>query len=233
LVLKAINGFDSDDASSITTEFGYDGNVDLSNLRVGYDPLFFSDQEKHTLNREVLENLKTIGVQLKEIKLPSRDAEPLMLQLLIEAAAAFEELTLSNRDDELRRQVDKAWPNSFRQARLVPAVEYIQADRLRRLFMQDMHNLFQEVDVIIGDNFGGGMLRVTNFTGHPQLTLPCGFSDRKIQTAFDETKVAEGETGKLPASIGLWGTLFGEHKLLALGRALEEQLDVNSKRPVL
>ncbi|MDA0345870.1 MAG: amidase [Verrucomicrobia bacterium] len=233
LVLKAINGIDSDDASSIPTEFGYDLGIDLTQLRVGYDPLFFSDQEKHAVNREVLESLKTIGVQLHEITLPARDAEPLMLQLDVEAAAAFEELTLSNRDDELRWQVDKAWPNSFRQARLVPAVDYIQADRLRRLFMQDMHMLFQEVDVIIGDNFGGGMLRITNFTGHPQLTLPCGFSDRKIQTAFEETKVVEGEMGNFPASIGLWGTLFGEGKLLALGHALEEQMNVNSKRPSL
>ena len=233
LVLKVINGFDSDDPSSISTDFAYDGDLDLSKLRVGYDPMFFSEQEKHALNREVLESVKTIGVQLKEITLPSRDANPLMLQLDVEAAAAFEELTLSNRDDEFRWQVDRAWPNSFRKTRLVPAVEYIQADRLRRLFMQDMHKLFQDVDIIIGDNFGGGMLRVTNFTGHPQLTLPCGFSNREIKPAIEETNVVEGETGNFPHSIGMWGTLFGESKLLALGRALEEQFDINSKRPML
>lgn len=233
LVLKVINGSDSDDASSISTGFDYNADADLSNLRVGYDPRFFSDQEKQALNREVLESVKSTGVQLKEITLPSRDAEPLMLQLLVEATAAFEELTLSNRDDELRWQENEAWPNSFRKTRLVPAVEYIQVDRLRRLFMEDMQQLFQDVDVIIGDNFGGGMLRITNFTGHPQLTLPCGISNRTIKPAFEETNVVDGETGDFPASIGMWGSLFGESKLLVVGRALEEILNVNSRRPPL
>ncbi len=231
VVLKAINGFDSGDASSISTEFDYAADADLSKLRVGYDPQFFSHEEAHALNREVFASLKSTGVQLTEIKLPARNAEPLMLQLLVEAAAAFEDLTLSNKDDELRWQENEAWPNGFRQTRLIPAVEYIQADRLRRLFMEDMEQLFQDVDVIIGDNFGGGMLRITNFTGHPQLTLPCGFMNRTIRAAFEETNVVEGETGDFPASIGMWGSLFGESKLLAVGRALEKTLNVNSRRP--
>jgi Asp-tRNA(Asn)/Glu-tRNA(Gln) amidotransferase A subunit family amidase len=231
IVLQAINGPDQQDPGSIPTQFGYDGKMDISEIRVGYDPQFFTDIDSHVMNKVALESAQAVGVQLKEISLPQADRRGLQIQLQVEAAAAFEELTKSNRDDELRWQADRAWPNSWRQARLIPATDYIQADRLRRLFMQEMHQVFQEVDIIIGDNFGGGMLQITNFTGHPQLTLRCGFQERAIKPAFEETGVAEDETAIFPHSIGLWGPLFGEGKLLAVGRALEERLDVKSKRP--
>ncbi len=97
--------------------------------------------------------------------------------------------------------------------------------------MQEMHDLFQSVDVIIGDNFGGGMLQISNFTGHPQLTLPVGFHDRAIRPAFEETTVPEGEQNTFPHSLGLWGPLFGEGDILTMGKAIEEQLNVNTKRP--
>ncbi len=231
IVMQVINGYDPQDPGSIASEFGYDGNLDLSKLRVGYDPQHFSDAS--SLNQAVLEAARAAGVPLKEISLPTTDSRGLIVQLLVEAAAAFEALTLSNRDDELRWQTDRAWPNSWRQARLIPATEYIQADRLRRRFMQEMQTVFEEVDVIIGNNFAGNMLQITNFTGHPQLSLPVGSEERAIKPAFGETSVAEGERGTFPASIGLWGPLFGEGKILALGRALEETLNVNSRRPDL
>ncbi len=233
IVMQAINGYDPQDPGSIATEFGYDGNLDLSKLKVGYDPQHFSEANESPLNQAALEAVRATGVQLKEISLPKADSRGLMIQLLVEAAAAFEALTLSDRDDELRWQTDRAWPNNWRQARLIPATDYIQADRLRRLFMQEMQTIFEEVDVVVGNNFAGNMLQITNFTGHPQLTLRVGFEERAIKPAFEETSVAEGERGTFPASIGLWGPLFGEGQVLALGRALEESLNVNSRRPDL
>lgn len=233
IVLQAINGHDQQDPGSIPTQFGYDNDMVISELKVGYDPQFFNNPNTPTAIKMALDSAREIGVQLKEVTLPQTDRRGLQIQLQVEAAAAFEELTKTNRDDELRWQVDRAWPNSWRQARLIPATAYIQADRLRRLFMQDMHQLFEEVDVIIGGNFAGGMLQITNFTGHPQLTLRCGFQDREIKASYEETSVVEGEKSNFPASIGLWGPLFGESKLLAVGRALEEQFNVRSMRPSL
>jgi Asp-tRNA(Asn)/Glu-tRNA(Gln) amidotransferase A subunit family amidase len=99
--------------------------------------------------------------------------------------------------------------------------------------MHEMQTVFEEVDVIIGNNFAGRLLQITNFTGHPQLSLRIGFEEREIRPAFEEISVAEGEQGTFPVSIGLWGPLFGEGQMLALGRALEESLNVNSKRPDL
>ncbi|MCZ6674615.1 MAG: amidase, partial [Verrucomicrobia bacterium] len=148
IVLHAINGPDQHDPGSIPTQFSYDGELDISNLTVGYDPHLFNDPETAELNKVALETAKEIGVQLKEITLPQADRRGLQIQLQAEAAAAFEELTKSNRDDEMRWQVDRAWPNSWRQARLIPAVDYIQAGRLRRLFMQEMHRLFEEHNLL-------------------------------------------------------------------------------------
>ncbi len=232
IVLQAINGQDLKDPASIPTGFAYDANLDLSQLRVGYDPQYFNIHNDASA-KTALETVKGLGIKLKEITFPQSDHEPLTLQLDVEAAAAFETLTRSNRDDELRWQTDRAWPNSWRKTRLVSAIDYIQVDRLRRTFMQEMHDLFQEVDIVIGNNYSGGMLKISNFTGHPQLTIPCGFETRKLRPAFEESSVAEGETGSFPKSIGLWGTLFGEDKLLALGQALETKLDFGSRRPPL
>lgn len=233
IVLQAINSYDPADASSIPTQLNYNGKTSLSEITVGYDPQFFARDDPHSLNRIALETVESAGVSLKEIELPQSNHQPLILQLEVEAAAAFEALTQSNRDDELRWQVDRAWPNSWRKARLISAIDYVQADRLRRSFMQEMHALFQTVDVVIGDSFGGGMLQISNFTGHPQLTLPIGFQDRAIRPAFEEQSVSEGETGIFPHSIGLWGPLFGEGPMLAIGRAIEEKMNANTRRPAV
>lgn len=233
IVLQAINGHDPADASSIPTRFDNKQSKALSDIVVGYDPQFFSDDSQHLLNRRALQSLENRGVALKEISLPTSNHQPLGLQLEVEAAAAFEALTLSDRDDELRWQVDRAWPNTWRKARLISAIDYLQVDRLRRNFMQEMHDLFQSVDVVIGDNFGEGMLKISNFTGHPQLTLPIGFQNRPIRPAFEESAVSEGETGEFPHSIGLWGPLFGEGPMLTVGNAIEEQVKVNTRRPTM
>ena len=231
IVLDAINGFDSSDAASIATNFSYDKSIDISKLRVGYDPSSFTGSPDHQLNRQVLEVIESLGAQVEEIALPEFQFRTLMLQLDVEAAAAFEELTLSNRDDELRWQVDRAWPNTWRKARTISAIDYLQVDRMRRQLMGQMDELFQNVDVVVGDNFGKGMLHMSNFTGYPQLSIPCGHKVRPIRKAFDEENVGENETANLPFSVGFWSGLFEEDKLIALGHRVEQALNNEPKYP--
>lgn len=233
LVLEAINGFDAKDASTIDTEFSYNADADLTKITVGYDPKYFGEDAEFSTLRKALEALRSLGVGLKEIELPQANPSPLILELFAESAAAFEALTLSGRDDELRRQSDSSYPNTWRKARFISAIDYIQADRLRRTFMLEMDDLFQGIDVLIGDNFAGNLMFITNYTGHPQLTVPCGFQSRKVVPAYEETSVADGELGVFPASIGLWSGLFGESKLLRVGRALEQVLSKDARRPKL
>jgi len=151
---------------------------------------------------------------LVEVDLPDEPVHSLRTILRTESAAAFEELSLSDRDDELVRQSAGAWPNSFRSAWFVPAVELIQADRLRRRVMERMAEVFEKADLLICPSFAADLLTTTNFTGHPSLTLRTGFRE-------DGT----------PDGITLWGGLFDEGTLCCVGRALEEALSVWDRRP--
>ena len=139
-----------------------------------------------------------------------------MTILLVEAAAAFEELTLSNRDDELVWQAPEAWPNTFRTTRFAPAIEYVQAQRFRRRVMAMMAERFSGIDAIISPSFAGSLLLITNNTGHPSLTIRCGLRGNGT-----------------PRGITLWGRLFEEGTLCRIGMALESALDVWDKRPPL
>lgn len=231
IVLDAINGFDSKDPASIATNFAYDTDLDLSQLKIGYDPSSFTESTSLELNRQVLHTVESLGAQVSEITLPEFDHRTLPLQLEAEAAAAFEELTIGNRDDELRWQVDRAWPNTWRKARMISAIDYLQVDRMRRTLMGQMDEVFQSVDIILGENFAQGMLHISNFTGYPQLTLPCAHEVRPIRRTFEEENVGEDETANLPYSVGFWSRLFEEDKLIALGHKVEQALDVQPTRP--
>lgn len=231
IVLDAINGFDSKDPASIATNFAYDTDLDLSQLKVGYDPSSFIDSLSYELNRQVLDAVESLGAQVSEITLPDFDHRTLPLQLEAEAAAAFEEITLGNRDDELRWQVDRAWPNTWRKARMISAIDYLQVDRMRRTLMGKMDEVFESVDIILGENFSQGMLQISNFTGYPQLTLPCAHDVRPIRKAFEEENVSDDETANLPYSVGFWSRLFEEDKIIALGHKVEQALDVQPTRP--
>ena len=231
IVLDAINGFDSKDPASIATNFAYDTDLDLSQLKVGYDPSSFIDSLSYELNRQVLDAVESLGAQVSEITLPDFDHRTLPLQLEAEAAAAFEEITLGNRDDELRWQVDRAWPNTWRKARMISAIDYLQVDRMRRTLMGKMDEVFESVDIILGENFSQGMLHTSNFTGYPQLTLPCAHDVRPIRKAFEEENVSDDETANLPYSVGFWSRLFEEDKIIALGHKVEQALDVQPTRP--
>ena len=216
LVLAAINGANHGDPSSLDVPFNFDARQSLSRLRLGYDPGWFEHKRATDLDRNALAVARGLGLELVEISLPDWPYGALMTILLVEAAAAFEELTLSNRDDELVWQAPEAWPNTFRTTRFAPAIEYVQAQRFRRRVMAMMAERFADIDAIISPSFAGSLLLITNNTGHPSLTIRCGFR-------------ANGT----PRGITLWGRLFEEGTLCRIGMALESALDVWDKRPPL
>jgi len=234
MVLGVLNGYDVDDASSIDMGFAYDGRQSISDLTVGFDPDWFTGEDVKPTDHAALEAIASIGVTLQEISLPDLPVDEIMAPLSAESAAAFEELTLSNRDDELRRQIDNAWPNSFRQARYFSAVDYVQADRLRRSVMQQTQEFFSQVDVIIGPSFGTPMLSLTNFTGQPCLAMRAGFEEITPRSLFNHPENDTDETlHRIPRSVSLWSNLFQEGKLLQVGRALEVELGIANERPKL
>ncbi len=155
----------------------------------------------------------------------------MLIQLECEAAAAFETLTLEDLDDQLRWQDDAAWPNTFRRARFASAVDMVNADRLRRKAMTMMAETFEGIDAIIGPNFAGGMLLITNYTGHPQLAFRSGFVEQPTRTIFGAPVDESGETFTVPYASSLWAPLFDEGVILALGAQIEARLGVADTRP--
>ncbi|MEK7266540.1 MAG: amidase [Pseudomonadota bacterium] len=230
IALSQINGFDADDPGAARFGFTYDGQIDVKSLTVGYVPKWF--EEGDAADRAALDALKSLGVKLQEFKWPEMDFSALDQIVLVESAAAFSDLTLSNRDDELKWQEPEAWPNTWRQARFFPAVDYAQIDRLRRRLMQEMSAAFQGVDALIGPHYAGGALLATNCTGHPQLAFRAGYAQTPNRDLFDDPAKAQGAaTVKTPRGVSLWANLFEEGKIIALGRALEAALGVAAERP--
>lgn len=229
IVLSELNGYDADDPATARMGFAYDGAADLKAMTVGYVPKWFADGDD--ADRAALEALKSLGVTLKEFPWPDIDFSPLSQIVVVEAAAAFSELTLTNRDDELSWQDKQAWPNTWRAARLFPAADYVQVDRLRRRAMEAVAKAFEGFDALIGPNFAGGALLATNATGHPQLILRAGFAQTPARTLFDNAAAEGAEKFRTPRGVSLWANLYEEGKIVALGRALEAALGVAGERP--
>jgi Asp-tRNA(Asn)/Glu-tRNA(Gln) amidotransferase A subunit family amidase len=221
-VLQAIHGPDGRDATVVDAPFRWDPNLDVKRLRVGYLKSLFEEkpekgsEEWHDLDLAALEDLRKFGIELRPIELPKLPIESLRVILSAEASAAFDELTRSGKDDLLVRQIEQAWPNAFRQGQTIPAVAYLQANRIRTLAMKEMARLFQEIDVYVSPTYGGSNLLLTNLTGHPSVVLPNGF--RKDGT---------------PTSITFLGNLFGEGEALALAKAYQDATGWHLKRPKL
>lgn len=230
LVLAAINGPDEDDPSSLSHGFAYDGRADYSGLRIGYSPAWFEQAAQP--EKDALEAARSLGWNLVEISLPDHPYDALINIVEAESAAAFEALTLSGRDDLLTWQDDAAWPNTWRRARFISAVDLLQTDRLRRRVMQDMAGVFDEADVIFGPNFAGSLLLITNATGSPQMTVRAGFVERRTRDINGQEADA-GPAYRVPWNVSLWGPLFGEGRLVALGRQLEAALGAADERPDL
>lgn len=217
IVLSIINGSDPGDPSTISAAFNYSAKSDVNRLKVGYFKSFFEGERVSENDLQVLEVLKNLGIQLHPLELKTTiDPGPMVSMLMVEAAAAFDELTRLNLDDQLVAQRRNAWPNLFRASRFIPAVEYVQMSRQRTLLIQEMHELMKGYDVVITPSFAGQQLQITNLTGHPALCLPNGF----------------GSNGS-PTSITLLANLFEEEKLIMLGRLIQDNTDWQTKRPPL
>jgi len=217
MIFEAIQGYDGRDLSTFNLPYHYDTQKPLSKIRVGYfKSLFEADYPNKKNDQAILEVLRNQGVELIEVSLPDFPSNALSFILSAEAAAAFDELTRSNRDDLLVRQVRNAWPNVFRSARFVPAVEYINANRARGLLIDAMDQALKSVDVVVSPSFGGAQLQMTNLTGHPALVMPNGFS----------------ENGS-PTSISLVGQLFGEADLVRVAAEIQKHSDFHKKQPPL
>ncbi|NQV32142.1 MAG: amidase, partial [Phycisphaeraceae bacterium] len=200
--------------------FSWDASRDIKGLKVGYVKSTFdetrSDKQWQANDKATLEVLRGLGVTLMPIELPDYPIDSMGLILNVEAAAAFDELTRSSLDDKLVRQIKNAWPNRFREARTVPAVEYIQANRVRTLVMKAMQETLAGIDAYVCPSWVGKNLHLTNLTGHPAVVLPNGLRQ-------------EGT----PSSISFMGRLFQEDKMLALARAYQNATGFHLKHPTL
>lgn len=216
IVFKQIYGADGLDQSVIDAPFNYTPDIDLTALRIGYLKDDFARDYPFRQNDSLaLLKLRELGAKLIPVSLPDLPVEDISFILSAEAGAAFDELTRSNRDDQLVRQIKNAWPNVFRQSRFIPAVEYINANRLRYLLIQEMQTLMDSVDVYLAPSWAGDNLLLTNLTGHPCVVLPTGF--------------VEGS----PTSITFNGRLFDEGRLLALAKKYQDATTFHLKHPVV
>ncbi len=211
-VLDAIHGADGKDLAAVTADFAIPGRTDVRGWKVGYSPAHFENSPEH---RAALEQLRELGVELVEVQLPKYPVWPMMIILFAECAAAFDDLTRSNLDDKLVEQGPNAWPNTFRVARLIPAVDYIRAQRIRTLLMRETAETFRDLVAFVSPAGNFETLGITNLTGHPALVAPCGFRDG------------------MPVSLTFNGQLFDESRLIALGRAWQELGDFHEQRPPL
>ncbi|MCC7134023.1 MAG: amidase [Gemmatimonadales bacterium] len=216
LVLGAIHGADGRDQSAVDRPYGWSPTRKTTGLRVGYfKSAFDQDHPTKKFDDAALATLRSLGFNLIPVEIATEmPVAALRIILQAESAAAFDELTRSNRDDEMTRQGRGTWPSNFRTSRFIPAVEYLNANRARTLLMQEMDRLMGQLDVVVTPSFGGQALLITNLTGHPSVTLPNGFRD-------DGT----------PVSLSFLGRLFGEADLLALAKAYQEATGFHRKYP--
>jgi Asp-tRNA(Asn)/Glu-tRNA(Gln) amidotransferase A subunit family amidase len=236
LVLHAISGPDPGDLNSVPSKLDYDAKVPVKGLRVGYFPAWMKQAPATDVDRAALETVKKVGMVPVEVSIPNWPYDSLNLILFAEAAASFEQLTLSRQVDQLKMQVPDAWPNVFRQSRFLSAVDFVQADRLRRKVAQEMARVFKEVDLLLVPSLRDEMLTITNFTGQPSLTFRAGFievtqarSDWAPDPAHPMPKF--NPPRRVPHGVTLIGRLFEEGTLGRAGLALERAFKVADERP--
>ena len=217
LVFEAIRGADGKDAVVRDLPFNYAPFQSLKGVRVGYlKKAFESDYGNRANDSLSLLRLRQLGAELVPFELPSYPVNDLTIAIGVEGGAAFDSLTRSNEDDKMVRQGKNAWPNEFRSARFIPAVEYIQAQRVRTKMIQDLYQTLkkQNFEVYVTPTYAGGNLTYTNLSGHPSLCLPNGFNKNK-----------------LPTSITFSAQLYAEAKLLAVGKAYQDATKWHKMHP--
>jgi Asp-tRNA(Asn)/Glu-tRNA(Gln) amidotransferase A subunit family amidase len=236
LVLRAISGPDAGDLASVPCRLDFDAGRGVRGLRVGYFPAWMKESPATDVDRNALETMKKLGMTPVEVSIPDWPYDSLNVILFAEAAAAFEDLTLSGGLDSLKAQVPDAWPNTFRQARFLSAVDFVQADRLRRKVAQEMARVFDGVDLLLVPSLRDEMLVITNATGHPSLTLRAGFvevSEARSDWAPDPKNPLPkfSPPRRVPHGVTLIGKLFEEGVLGSAGLAMERSFDVADRRP--
>jgi Asp-tRNA(Asn)/Glu-tRNA(Gln) amidotransferase A subunit family amidase len=236
LVLQAINGPDAGDLSSIPSRLDFDASAPVAGLKVGYIPAWMQDAPATDVDRAALETIRSLKMVPTEVSLPDWPYDSMMPILFAEGAAAFEELTLDGRMDQLRMQVKDAWPNLFRQARFLSAVDMVQADRMRRRVALEMARIFDEVNLLLVPSLRGEQLTITNFTGHPSLTMRAGFvhvSEARSDWAPDPEHPLPhfDPPRRVPHGITLVGRLFDDATIGRVGIALEHAFGVVGERP--
>ncbi len=236
LVLRAISGPDAADVSTVPSRLDFDASAPVAGLRVGYFPSWMKESPATDIDRAALEAVRKLGMVPTEVTLPDWPYGALNLVLFAEAAAAFEELTLSGQASQLKSQVNDAWPNLFRQARFLSAVDFVQADRLRRMVALEMVRIFASVDLLLVPSMRDEMMTISNFTGHPSLTMRAGFvqvSQARSDWAPDPAHPLPTFTPprRVPHGITLLGRLFEEGTVARAGIALERILNVVGENP--
>lgn len=236
LVLQAITGPDAGDPSSVPSKLDFDAAASVAGLKVGYIPQWMKESPATDVDRAAMETMKKLKMELKEVTLPDWPYSSLMPILFAEGAASFEELALNNQLGSLKVQVKDAWPNLFREARFLSAVDFVQADRLRRKVALEMDRIFREVDLMIVPSLRDEQLTITNFTGHPSLTLRAGFvqvSEARSDWAPDPANPLPKfkPPRRVPHGITILGRLFDDGLLGRVGVALERVFGVVGERP--
>jgi Asp-tRNA(Asn)/Glu-tRNA(Gln) amidotransferase A subunit family amidase len=236
LILKTISGPDSGDLASVPSKLDFDATASVRGLRVGYFPQWMKEAPATDVDRAALDTVKKVGMTPVEVSIPDWPYDSMLLILFTEGAAAFEELTLSGGLNQLKAQVPDAWPNVFRQSRFLSAVDFVQADRLRRKVAMEMARVFSEVDLLLVPSLRDEMLTITNFTGHPSLTLRAGFvqvSEARSDWAPDPKNPLPkfSPPRRVPHGVTLIGRLFDEGTLCQAGIALEKSFNVASEHP--
>ena len=236
LVLHAISGPDPADVSSVPSHLDFDASESVTGLRVGYFPEWMKQNPATDVDRATLAMLPKLGMKTVEVSLPDWPYDSLNLMLFAEAAASFEHLTLSGGLREMRVQTPDAWPNLFRQARFLSAVDFVQTDRFRRKVAQEMARIFSQVDLLLVPSLRDEMLVISNNTGHPSLTLRTGFvevSEARSDWAPDPRHPLPkfSPPRRVPHGVTLIGRLFDEGTLGRVGIAIERACGVAAERP--
>ena len=236
LVLRAINGPDAGDVFSVPAGLDFDAAAPVKGLKVGYFPEWMKENPATDVDRHTLDVIKQLGMTPVEISIPDWPYGSLNTILFVESSAAFEQLEVEHKLSELKMQVPDAWPNTFRQSRFLSAVDFVQADRMRRMVAAEMARVFSQVDLLLVPSLRDEMLTITNQTGHPSLTQRTGFvevSQARSDWAPDPDHPLPkfSPPRRVPHGVTLIGKLFDEGTIARVGLALEKATDVMKERP--
>jgi Asp-tRNA(Asn)/Glu-tRNA(Gln) amidotransferase A subunit family amidase len=220
----------------VPSRLAFDVNSPVTGLKVGYVSQWMKESPATDVDRAAMETMKKLGMELKEVTLPDWPYSSLMPILFAEGAASFEDLALNNQLGLLKVQVKDAWPNLFRESRFLSAVDFVQADRLRRKVALEMARVFREVDIMIVPSLRDEQLTITNFTGHPSLTMRAGFvevAEARSDWAPDPANPLPkfNPPRRVPHGITILGRLFDDGLIGQVGVTLEKVFNVVSEKP--